>query len=106
MQSLDSFVHISEPVKDAAGVAVSRTVDLRGLYFADFGSGALVLAMPFVVSLLTRSGDSRLAHWRRMSAAPVFYSVQDGRPPTFMSLYSMVLFQSHLGVISSNEHAG
>jgi hypothetical protein len=24
MQSLDSFVHISEPVKDAAGVAVSR----------------------------------------------------------------------------------
>jgi hypothetical protein len=23
MQSLDSFVHISEPVKDAAGVAVS-----------------------------------------------------------------------------------
>lgn len=24
MQSLDTFVHISEPVKDAAGVAVSQ----------------------------------------------------------------------------------
>jgi hypothetical protein len=44
MQSLDSFVHISEPVKDAAGVAVSERRSHPSVYWLTVGSGALAQA--------------------------------------------------------------
>lgn len=88
MQSLDSFVHISEPVKDAAGVAVGdskpylqRTLTVH--------SGALAPATLSAEQRSTVSTASPQALWLKMFAVLVSSLEQAGRLPTFTSPCNM-----------------
>jgi hypothetical protein len=92
MQSLDSFVHISEPVKDAAGVAVGRQQRDQRVHWLTAESGVRVQDMLLIGLPWMPLEDSQLALWRRMSVARVFFLALAGRLLMSMSHCSMEPF--------------